>query len=162
MKIEFSSKPTRRAKDGQLGARASVRCGGRHPKSYAFDTHGMTSGQVVAEAQRLSDYHEAKMAKLASFTAVRGTELNANGAVFRVVDCTIFDAGLTLYLDVRKDGSTTPVAGFPIMVKCRVIDAIPSNAEILKIIRAALPDDTSAKQAHDAFVRKVADKMKGR
>jgi len=159
MNLDFD-KPSRR-RDGQLGARANVRCGGRWPETYVFDTHGMNSSQVAAKADELAEYHEAKMAKLESFADVRGTELVAGADTYRIADCTVFDAGVTLYLDVRKVGHRGSVKGFPIRMKYRYLSAIPSNEEIIEIVRASLPDDADVKEAHDVFVKKVRGKVKG-
>jgi hypothetical protein len=163
VKVEFGKKPTRR-KDGHLGTRVKVRCEGTHPKTYAFDTHGMNSTEVAEKIASLDAYHSAKMARLRDFGAVRGVEFVVKGDTYRVVDCTIFDAAVTLYLDVRRieqGGKMRPVTGFPIRMKYRDIALIPSNAAILNMIRESLPDDEEEKEAHNLFVRKVREKVKG-
>lgn len=163
MKLDFG-KPSKR-QDGQIGARAKVRCEGAHPKTYAFDTHGMNSSEVAAKAREMSDYHDAKMARLADLADVRGHEFTVGDDVFRVVDCTIFDQAVTLYLDVRKieqDGRMTQVHGFPIHKRCRSIDGIPSNAVIIQMMRDVLPNEESVQSAHEEFVQKVHDKMKAK
>jgi hypothetical protein len=163
MKIDFD-KPHRR-RDGHVGARAYVRCVGSHPKTYAFDTHGMTSTQVAEKINAFAMYHDAKMAKLREYGAVRGVEFVVDGTVYRVVDCTIFDAGVELYVDVRRveESGMFPVAQFPLRMKYRDIALLPSVTKITDDIRAALPTgDSETENLHHEFVTKVRNKMKER
>jgi hypothetical protein len=141
-----------RRKDGHIGARAVVKIereDGWH-QSYQFDTHGMTSAQVVAKAAEFETYHHQKAERLNGFREIQGTEIGG----YRVVDCSIHDNGVTLYLDVRPK-----VSGFPIRVRCATMDAVPSNEDIVKMITGALPvSQTEIADAHAEFVRKVNEK----
>lgn len=147
-KLELSG-PYRR-KDGHVGARAVLKIHGREDgwhQSYHFDTHGMTSAQVVAKAAELERYHEKKAARLNGFRSISGMEIKG----YRVVDCSIHDNGVTLYLDVRPRAH-----GFPMRKMYGNLDAIPSDEEIVAMVTAALPNSTDEiREAHDAFVAKV-------
>jgi len=148
------SNPYRRA-DGHIGARAVLRIEREDGwnQSYHFDTHGMKSAEVVAKASEMEAYHEQKAARLNGFREISGMEIRG----YRVVDCSIHDNGVTLYLDVRPK-----VAGFPIRVRCATIDAVPSNEDIVRIITDALPaSETEIDDAHAEFVRRVNEKRGG-
>lgn len=142
------TKPYRRS-DGHLGARAALlinRDDGRS-QTYCFDTHGMTSAQVVEKAATIEAYHGKKAGRLNGFRSISGVEING----YCIVDCSIHDNGVTLYLDVRPK-----VSGFPIRKAYGNVDAIPSDEEIVAMVTAALPNSTDEIQkAHDAFVAKV-------
>ena len=150
MRTELELSNPYRRKDGHVGARAVLRIDGREDgwhQSYHFDTHGMTSAQVVAKAAEIEAYHAKKAERLNGFRKIQGSMVGDYG----IVDCSIHDNGVTLYLDVR------PVAsGFPIRKRYGNLDAIPSDEEIVAMVTAALPTSTDEiQQAHDAFVAKV-------
>lgn len=149
------SNPYRRG-DGHIGARAAVKV--EHPdgwvETYAFDTHGMTSQEVADKTAALEGHHAKKAARLTGFRLIQGNEIAAGGQVYRIVDCTIFERGIALYLDVRPRAP-----GFPIRKVYGNLDALPSDEEILAMVTAALPNSTDEiQQAHDAFVAKVKAK----
>lgn len=155
--------PYRRS-DGHVGARTVLQiehADGWH-QQYAFDTHGMTSSQVAARASAIEEYHDAKAARLTGFRSVQGIEFLVNGDTFRVVDCTILDAGVTLYLDARRiaeDGAAQNVRGFPVRRSYHDIAAVPPNEEILlTMIRMLIADYATldVATAHAEFVAKVA------
>lgn len=151
-RLDLSS-PYRR-KDGHIGARAVLKIereDGWH-QSYHFDTHGMSSAQVVAKAEEIETYHAKKADRLNGFRDIQG--MTVGGYV--VVDCSIHDNGVTLYLDVRPNGD-----GFPIRVRCATMDAVPSNEDIVKMIADALPNLSAIEDAHSEFVRKVNEKRGG-
>lgn len=135
-------------RDGHIGARASVAIlESSHPQTYSFDTHGMTSQQVADEAARLETYHAAKAERLERFRRLHGMVV-ARG--YTIVDCTILDAGVTLYVDVRPNAT-----GFPLRHAYQSIGAVPTNDAILKIVAEALPDAGTIDDAHAEFVAKV-------
>jgi hypothetical protein len=160
MKTELVLHSPYRRKDGQIGSQAEVTISG-HPEGwsgfYRFDTHGMTPAQVIDKGKEIKAYHEAKATRLTGFRGVQGVVLQS---AYQIVDCTIFDRDVTLYLDVRKvalDGVQEKVHGFPIELRYYSMDKVPTDKEILEIVSAALPkfqDDVTS--AHDAFVAKVA------
>lgn len=139
--------PYRRA-DGHIGARATVDAEtGDCRQSYSFDTHGMSSGEVAAKVLELELYHAAKAARLESLRRLHGMVV-ARG--YAIVDCTILDSGVTLYVDVRPEAK-----GFPIRRAYQLVDLVPTNDAILKMIVEALPDDAAIHAAHAEFVAKV-------
>jgi len=144
--------PRRRA-DGHLGARATVAIAheaGWH-QDYSFDTHGMTSAEVAAEVARIESYHADKANRLSGFRKITGSQIVNGGVPYRIVDCTIFDAGVTLYVDVRP-----PAQGFPLRKAYHRIEAVPSDGEIVGMVIAALPEsDEAIAAAHAEFVAKV-------
>jgi hypothetical protein len=137
--------------NGQIGARATLRIDHpTRPQSFSFDTHGMTSQQVVDEAARIENYHAAKVSRLDIFRRLHGFVVNHGGIDFTIVDCTILDAGVTLYVDVRP-----PAKRFPLRIACHAIENIPTNDAILKMVTEALPDSSGIASAHAEFVAKV-------
>jgi hypothetical protein len=149
--------PYRRA-DGQIGARVEVHLPG---VTRSFDSHGMTSNQVVAKIAEIEAQHAIRTGRLTGFRAIQGSEIVRGGKTYRVVDCTIMDGGVTLYLDVRLvDGSEMRrVDGFPIKKAYHLLSSVPPDAEVAAMVRAALPEDSEAVQkAHEEFVAKVKAK----
>lgn len=155
--------PSRRGP--HIGARAEVRIvhdSGFH-QTYAFSTHGMTSDAVVDRVAEIEAYHEAKTARLLSMRSLHGHEFTVESKGFRIVDCAIFDKGVTLYVDVR-DISQEPaqqVAGFPMRVSYRALGAVPDEAAILAAVVAKIPPTENLEAANAAFVAKVTAKRGG-
>lgn len=150
--------PYRRA-DGQIGAHARLviqhDSGWHH--TYGFDTHGMSVDEVTRKVAGIEAYHDVKAALLDGFRAVQGQVVDG----YTIVDCTIMDAEVTLYLDVR-DGAGGRVPGFPLRIKCLSIERIPSNSAILDIVQRALPQPGEDIQAaHKAFVARLSERMGG-
>lgn len=140
--------PSRRM-DGHIGARATIaleRADGWH-QHYHFETHGMTSGQVADEIRRLEVYHAAKAERVERFRRLHGMVVTRG---FTVVDCTILDRGVTLYVDVRPQAK-----GFPLRIAYHGIENVPTNDAILGMIAQALPDVSAIETAHAEFVAKV-------
>lgn len=148
MKSELRIEKPHRRSDGQVGARATVSVPhDTRPQDYSFDTHGMTSREVVGKIADIERYHAAKVERMDRFRRLHGMVV-ARG--YTIVDCTILDAGVTLYIDVRPQAK-----GFPFQRAYQSISAIPTNDAILKIIAAALPDVDAIESAHAEFVAKV-------
>lgn len=164
-------KPYRR-RDGQIGApvRMRIEHGGWHA-NYSFDSHGMSSSDVAKKLDDLAAYHEKKSACMTRFRGVQGVEIENGDDTYRIVDCTVFDKAVTLYVDVRRVTAgvfkgqqremLVPVQGFPMTTKYRDITQVPSNEAILAMIRENLPDDEPLEAAHNEFVKKVREKVKG-
>jgi len=156
MKTTLDLRAPYRRNDGHIGAHARMKV--EHPdgwvETYAFDTHGMTSQQVVDEAAAIAEHHAKKATRLTGFRSIQGMEIAAGGQVYRIVDCTIFERDIALYLDVRPRAP-----GFPTRKVYGNLDAVPSDEEIVAMVTAALPNSTDEiQQAHDAFVAKVKAK----
>lgn len=155
--------PSRRK--GQIGALAEIRTEANgYTQTYAFNTHGMTSDAVVARVAELEAYHDAKTGLLVTLRGLLGTEFTVGDESFRIVDCTIFDKGVTLYVDVRNisQDSVQKVAGFPMRVSYRSLDAIPDEAAILAMTTARIPEPAAViAAAHAVFVGKVTAKRGG-
>lgn len=156
------SSPTRRT-DGQIGARAivDVKHADNWNQQYGFDTHGMSSDAVVAKVAEITAYHDSKAARLTAFRKIQGQDVKLGGAAYRIVDCTIFDNGVTLYLDVRRDGAKVP--GFPVRIQCYEIGKVPDDETIMKLLTSRLPVEADEiETAHAEFAAKVSMKMEKR
>lgn len=163
-------KPNRR-KDGHIGARASVtiRREGGADGVYTIDSHGLSSEQVANEVDRIHSFHDARASRMNGLRAIQATPLDIGGVIYRVVDLTILypaDASYcSLYFDVRRieNGRKVRVWPEPKRRLFKTPSEIPTDAEIVAIIRDAIPTEIGDLDGlHEAFTKKVNEKLKKR
>lgn len=159
------SQPTRR-RDGHIGARAtiSIRNEGGADGHYNIDTHGMNPARVAAEVGRIHAFHDARADRLVRFRALQADPLLIGDTEYRIVDLSIRyppnAAHCQLYIDVRKIDVSSPVEGFPMRILYPDIAAIPSNTEIVGIIRTGIESqNVDMKGAHERFITRVAAEL---
>lgn len=157
--------PTRHPETEHLGARAFVQVeSSNFPGHYEIDTHGRSSADVAATVARLEARHGRLVDRLVGLQDLRGVELEAGGATYRIVGCTIpprTQEEHVVIIGIRRvDGENlVKVEGWPLRIQLRSIDACPTNEEILVAVTERLGAQTAIVAAHDEFMSKVAAKL---
>lgn len=126
---------------------------------YIVETDGKTADQIVAEINRLTDYHAAKSARIRAGEPLLNTVFAINGTLYKWTDITIRERGTDVELYCcAVDSTGAKPACMPLIRVYPSIDAVPTNQQIVDLVTVMISLE-HAGAATEA--QKVADVMKG-
>jgi hypothetical protein len=153
---------------GKAGAMMQVEVKDGFAQVYEIPTHGMTKQEVDAAVEEIVSYHAKKVARLANFPAIVGSEFTQSGQSYRVTDCTVREAGnmVELYLCVRRvlgpkpDGPFGPrnderLLGMPMKLKYGSIDDVPNDSQIVNLLREWVREYAADVASHAELKRQL-------
>lgn len=126
---------------------------------YFVETDGKTAGQIVAEINRLTDYHAAKSARIRAGEPLLNTVFSINGTLYKWTDITIRERGTDVELYCcAVDSTGAKPACMPLIRVYPSIDAVPTNQQIVDLVTVMIGLEHAAAATE---AQKVADVMKG-
>ena len=152
MKVRLASGKVSRDKRGRKGTRLKITTPVGEPWAgvYSIDTHGLSPEQVTTKVARIEAHHAKKSVRFTGFRDVCAEPFAVGEEEFRITDCLLLDVGepggdveLRIYARRRigdVDGERIGRPFFPMVIAANDVDALPSDEEIVAIVRSRLAD----------------------
>jgi hypothetical protein len=145
---------------GQLGTAVVVDMEREHGWAgrYRVDTHGRSAAESRAEIERVRSLHEKKAARLDTLSVMHKRSFVVAGSRFRPADALIrprgTDVEVVLSVKVYDDVTDTWISVQPLR---RVdvypsVDAVPSDDDLLAMMRAMAQEWVQSLTKHDEYV----------
>lgn len=130
---------------------------------YKLSSHGMTAEAFASRVAELKAYHAAKMNRLKDFELLRAADIFVDGVKHRITDANLIECGVDVELRL---GVSIIGAGGGVLRAFTMgrqngliypsIAAVPSDAEIVRIVRWRIEALVLGGAAHDAFLSRIA------